>query len=81
MMLVVVLGFWLTVLTMLVTNCQNRRLLDYGAFLVRWDHPNGPRMSMCTPAAWTAFFPFFIIFYFQLVRSANLSDLCPVLLC
>jgi len=26
-----------------------RRLLDYGAFLVRWDHPNGPRMSMCTP--------------------------------
>lgn len=80
-MLVVVLGFWLTVLTMLVTNCQNRRLLDYGAFLVRWDHPNGPRMSMCTPAAWTAFFPFFIIFYFQLVRSANLSDLCPVLLC
>lgn len=60
MMLVVVLGFWLTVLTMLVTNCQNRRLLDYGAFLVRWDHPNGPRMSMCTPAAWTAFFTFLI---------------------
>lgn len=26
-----------------------RRYLELGAFLIRWDYPSGPQMSMCTP--------------------------------
>ena len=31
---------------------EERRHLELGAFLIRWDYPSGPQMSMCTPAAW-----------------------------